>query len=160
MRGEPLSDGDKELIACRMPDAVVDHFEAIEVEKQEGHTLTIRAAQDCLEPIDAQPTVGETSERVVERKVLQSGPPPFRGNVELNAVPELSAVRWILNDDRHVTQPHHTAIASDHAVFDVERLMRRYRMGCSLPNALLVIRVNECEPVVRVRDVLVRFPSQ
>jgi hypothetical protein len=70
VRGKPLGDGDKKLITRSMPDTIVDDFEAIEIEKQKGYAPTIRTAQDCLETIDAQPTVGETSERVVESKVL------------------------------------------------------------------------------------------
>ena len=66
---EPPADRDQELIAGGMPQTVIDHLEAVEVEEQDGETvvlLALRAKDRPAEPVHEQRPVGQVGQRVVE----------------------------------------------------------------------------------------------
>ena len=84
----------------------------------------------------------------------------FGGDIELNPLPELGAVGRVLDHDRRITQPDDPALPGHDTIFRAEWLVRRHRLGHRVPDALLVIRVNEREPVLGMRDIVFRRPSQ
>src|SRR5436189_5721726 len=55
-----------------MPTGVVDLLEAIEVTEEHGDEIvgSTGAVQRVLQPVNQQPTVGKTGERVMERAVF------------------------------------------------------------------------------------------
>ena len=72
MGAEPLGDGDQQLVAGAVAQAVVDGLEVVEVEEQHGRLLSGSVATECRADLlgEEQP-VGQTREGVVERLVAE-----------------------------------------------------------------------------------------
>jgi hypothetical protein len=65
---EPVRDRDKEAVAGRVPQAVVDRLEAVEIEEQDARlpTRTGGRQQRAVDAIGEEEAVGESGKRVVE----------------------------------------------------------------------------------------------
>ena len=64
---EPFSDFHEQRVASRMAQTVVDHLEAVEVEKQHGKRLAPRCLtvrQHAIEPIDEEHPIGQPGQGV------------------------------------------------------------------------------------------------
>ena len=75
-RGEP-----QHLVAARVPEAVVDGLEAVEVEEEHGQrrVLALLAADRVVEPVEEQHAVRQPGQRVVERARGAAAPRPAGG---------------------------------------------------------------------------------
>ena len=66
---DPRADGDQQLVADVVPEAVVHRLEAVEVEQEhrEGSLVSGRQVERVIETVAEHRTVRKTGERVVER---------------------------------------------------------------------------------------------
>ena len=71
--GQPLGDGDQQVIAQGVTKAVVDRLEAIEVYEQHRHqsAAAVQACERLPGTVHQQQTIGELGKRVVQRLALQ-----------------------------------------------------------------------------------------
>src|SRR5215203_2037582 len=158
---ESLRDSDEELITGSVPDPVVDDLEPVEIEEEEGHSWPPRLPQDRLESVDAQPAVGQARERVIEGELLQLDfSRLLGGDIKLNPLPELSTVGRVLDHDCHIAQPDSSPIPRHDAILGTKRIVRFDRLRNCIQEALLIIKVNDREPMLGMRGKVFRLPSQ
>ncbi len=67
---EPTPDRDEEIVTCLVAETVVHHLEPIEVEEQHGELLVVlgEGHQCAFEALDAERTIGQRGEGVVQRE--------------------------------------------------------------------------------------------
>ena len=72
--GETMADGDQQLVAGAMPQAVVDRLEIVEIQeedRQRGLAQPAGAIERVLDAIDEERPVGEPGQRIVQRLVAE-----------------------------------------------------------------------------------------
>ena len=70
---EAFGDSHEQAVAGRMPEAVVDRLEVVEVQEQHGDRIgaPVAAVHGMGEPVQEQRPVGQAGEGVVERLVVE-----------------------------------------------------------------------------------------
>jgi hypothetical protein len=70
---QSLGDHQQHLVAGEVPSIVIHRLEPVEVDEVHGHALvrTVRRSQRMLQPVEQQSPVGQRSQRVVQRQMLQ-----------------------------------------------------------------------------------------
>ena len=93
-------DGHQELVADRMPEAVVDHLEAVEVEeehREEAASAALGARAGALEAVEEEGAVRQAGERIVDLAVgdvgLRAGEAAGLAVLALSATPRASIQR-------------------------------------------------------------------
>ena len=74
---EALRDGEDELVARGMPQAVVDHLEAVEVEEKHGHVApgtALETVDGSAEPVQKQQPAGKPRQGITQELVLVGAP--------------------------------------------------------------------------------------
>ena len=103
---QALSDADQELITGRVPEAVVDDLEVVQVEEDQRDRAQVTGVQlqGVSEPVGEQGPVGQPREGIVEGKVAQLG----------LALGELPGQRGVLAEGQVLPEQHQADDAAPH----------------------------------------------
>ena len=138
---EPVGDRPQQVVAGRVPEAVVDRLEVVEIEVEQGRQPSRFRALRALARVGFG---SESCERVRIREPLELvARLAFRGDVEQIALP-LDRVAVRIGDRRRlVADPDNPAVRADDAVLAADRPVLR-RLVCHLAeDAVAVVRVQD-----------------